>query len=141
MDCIHMREWINCMHALSGFLVKLRQNQLWLNYFKHMVPQVQMSYFNRTHLTKICCEYLRYSLTPSEHVWCKSLCPLQHNQILRATHPNNTTISPSTWHFSSNKNASAVLQSQFLQLEKYTSNKKNTIKKYTPPFKIIFHFS
>lgn len=141
MDCIHMRVWISCMHDLSGFLVKLRQKQLWLDYFKQMVPQVQMSYFNGTHLTKIWCEYLRYSLTPSEHVWCKSLCSLQHNQILRATHPNKTIISSSTWHFSSNKNASGVLQTQFLHLVKYTNNKKKYDKKIYTPFKIILHFS
>lgn len=138
MDCIHMRVWISLMCALSGFLVKLRQNQLWLDYFKHMVPQVQMSNFNGTHLTKICCEYLRCSLTPSEHAWCKSLCSLQHHQILRSTHPNNTTISPSIWHFSSDKNTSAVLQTQFPQLVKYTKQKYD--KEIYIPFKMILHF-
>lgn len=54
--------------CLSGFLVKLRQKQLRPDYFKHMLPEVQMSNFNGTHLTKIFCEYLRYSLTPSEHM-------------------------------------------------------------------------
>lgn len=123
MDCIHMRVWISWMCA------KLRQKQLWPDYFKHMVPQVQMSNFNGTHLNKMCCEYLRYSPTPSEHVWCKSLCSLQHHQILRSTHPNNTSISSSTRHFSNNKNVNAGLQTQFLHLVKYTNNAENTIKK------------
>lgn len=38
------------------------------NYIKHTVPQVQINNFNGTCLPKICCEYLSYSLTPSEHV-------------------------------------------------------------------------
>lgn len=141
-DGLYSYESVNKLEVcFIWILQEAEAKQLWLDYFKHMVPQVQMSNFNGTHLTKICCEYLSYNLTPSEYAWCKSLCSLQHHQILRSTHPNYTTISLSTWHFSSDKNANAVLQTQFLQLVKYTNNKNNTIRKYTSPLKLycIFH--
>lgn len=109
-DGLYSHECVNRLDVCFIWILSEAEAKTTLttDYLKHMVPQVRMSNFNGTHLTKVCCAYLRYSLTPSERVWCKSLCSLQHHQIPRSTHlsHNNTTISPSTWHFSSNKNAS-----------------------------------
>lgn len=135
MDCIYMRVWISWMYALSGSLEKLRQNQLWPDYFKHMVPQVQMSNFNGTHLTKILYEYLRYGLTPSEHVWCKSLA---HYSIIRFWDQHI----PTTQRPHLLPDISVVIKmpvlfwEQLVQLVKHTNNKKNTVKKYAPPLKL-----
>lgn len=69
-DGLYSHECVNRLDVCFIWILSEAETKTTLttDYLKHTVPQVQMSNFNGTHLTKICCEYLKYNLTPSERI-------------------------------------------------------------------------